>query len=103
MTLQLSQSFWQNPGDWFFSFLPPLPWTSDGKVNQLNNAGFCYEQLVKNDVDSSSSTSSDGGDPETLAHSAQISNLSPSCAKGTAKTSLQSWKKSPTSKSSKKT
>jgi len=43
----------------------------------------CFEQFVKNDVDSSSSTS---GDPETLAREAQISHLSSSCGKGTATT-----------------
>jgi len=54
----------------------PTQETCEGKVAQLYS-GVCYEQLVKNGVDSSSTT---GGDPETLASATQISHISSCCA-----------------------
>jgi len=60
--------------------------TCQGKVTQLY-PGFCYLQLVKNGVDSSSSIRRDGDDPEALARAPQISHLRSSWWMRAAKTS----------------
>jgi len=72
-----------------FFFLQPSQEICKGKVTQLYSAGFCYEQLVKNGMDSTC------GDLETLAHAAWIFPFSSSCGNGKAKTLPQSLKKSP--------